>query len=74
MGHNVQTLKDIYERCTEQEKVRPIYEAIDRHLFHRLEEAPEMTEAGMQPLSLVEELRKFSPEERQKIVRLTDAG
>jgi hypothetical protein len=74
MGHSVRTLKDIYERCTEQEKARPIYEAIDRHLFHRVEEPPEVAESVMNPLRLVEELRKLSPEERQKIVRLADAG
>lgn len=74
MGHSVKTLKEIYQRCTDQEKARPIYEAIDRHLFQRLEEPPEVSEMFADPLRIVEALRKLSPEERQKIVRLADAG
>jgi len=74
MGHSVQTLKDIYERCTAQEKARPIYEAIDRHLFQRLEDAPEGAKTGMNPLWIVEELRKLPPEERQKVIRLAAAS
>jgi hypothetical protein len=74
MGHSVKTLKEIYERCTEQEKARPIYEAIDRHLFQHLDQSSEVSEIVMDPLQIVEELRKLSPEERQKIVRLANAG
>lgn len=74
MGHSVQTLKDIYDRSTEQEKTRPIYEAIDRHLFPQIEKPPDVTEAGMEPFQLVEALRKLSPDERQKVVRLAGGG
>ncbi|BAU12548.1 hypothetical protein LEP3755_30780 [Leptolyngbya sp. NIES-3755] len=74
MGHSVQTLKDIYERCTEQEKARPIYEAIDRHLFQPLKQVSELTETDVDPLQIVEALRKLSVEERRKVIRLADAS
>jgi len=70
MGHSVQTLKDIYEHCTAQEKARPVYEAIDRHLFQRWEDSPAEPKTSINPLWIVEELRKLPPEERQKVIRL----
>ena len=40
--------KEIDERCTDQEKAHPIYEAIDRHLFQRLKEPPKVSEMFVQ--------------------------
>jgi hypothetical protein len=74
MGHSVKTLREIYERCTPEEKSRPIYEAINRLLFPQLEQPPALEPGAMDPLRLVAELRRLSPEERQKVIRLAEAG
>lgn len=75
MGHSVRTLREIYERCTPEEKSRPIYEAINRHLFPQLEPQPEpILPPVMDTLRLVEALRQLSLEDRQKVIRLADAS
>lgn len=74
MGHSVETLRAMYERCTPEEKLRPIYEAIDRHLFQQLEEPPEQVSAKPNMLTLVENLRQLSPEERQQIFKLVEGA
>jgi len=73
MGHSVHTLRQMYERCSQEEKLRPIFEAIDRLLFEELEKppAPMQTDEEL-PIRLVAELRRLSPEERQQIMRLLD--
>ena len=72
MGHSVETLRNMYERCTPEEKLRPIYEAIDRHLFQRLENHPEKVIIKPNTLTLMENLRQLSPEERQQIFKLAE--
>lgn len=73
MGHSVKTLRDMYERCSPEEKLRPIFEVIDRLLFNELEEAPASEKADEQtPLRLVAELRKLSPEEREQIMQMVE--
>jgi site-specific recombinase XerD len=72
MGHSVQTLRKIYERTTPEEKLRPIFEAIDRLLFQQLEEPLEKEIAKPNVLTLVESLRQLSLEERQQIFKLAE--
>jgi hypothetical protein len=79
MGHSVETLRKMYERCTPEEKLRPIFEAIDRHLFQRLEVPPEgllpsAGEAKPQFMALLENLRQLNPEERQQVFRLLEGA
>ena len=72
MGHSGETLRNMYERCTPEEKLRPIFEAIDRHLFQELETPPEKEIAKPNVLTLVESLRQLSLEERQQIFKLAE--
>ncbi len=72
MGHSVETLRQMYERCTPEEKLRPIFEAIDRHLFQDLEHPPEKSAAPPNALTLLAQLRQLSPEDQQQIVRLIE--
>ena len=72
MGHSVETLRNMYERCTPEEKLRPIFEAIDRHLFQELETPPDKEIAKPNVLTLVESLRQLSLEERQQIFKLAE--
>lgn len=76
MGHSVSTLKNIYDRCSPQEKSRPIYKAIERLLFQHLPPPPDDPVEGLQrfqqPLDVAEALRQFSPEDRLKIWRMVN--
>ena len=66
MGHSVQMLRFIYERCTPNEKLRPIEEAIDRVLFKELQDPPEEA-FKLNPLALLSDLKKLSTQERQQL-------
>jgi len=74
MGHSVATLKNIYDRCSPEEKSRPIYEAIDRLLFKHLPQpsadAANQSAPLLHPFEVIEALRQFSPEDRLKIWRI----
>ncbi|MBD2066222.1 site-specific integrase [Leptolyngbya sp. FACHB-671] len=72
MGHSVETLRKMYERCTPEEKLRPIYEAIDRHLFQQLEASPETAIAKPNLLKLAENLSQLSSEELQDVLKLVE--
>lgn len=74
MGHSVETLRNMYERSTPEEKLRPIFEAIDRHLFQELETPAEKEIAKPNVLTLVESLRQLSLEERQQIFKLAEGA
>ena len=74
MGHSVQTLRKIYERTTHEEKLRPIFEAIDRLLFQQLAEPPENKIVKPDLLTLVEGLRDLSPEARQQVIKLAEGA
>jgi integrase len=74
MGHSVETLRGMYERSTPEEKLRPIHEAINRLLFQQLEEPPEQFSSKPNVLTLVEDLRLLSPEERQQIFKLAEGA
>jgi hypothetical protein len=73
MGHSAKTLREMYERCTQQEKLRPIFEVIDRLLFEDLEDAPVSEKTDDQAfIRLVAELRRLTPEERQQIIQMVE--
>jgi pheromone shutdown protein TraB len=73
MGHSAKTLREMYERCTPEEKLRPIFEAIDRLLFDDLDEPPAAAKPDEPAKSrLVAELRRLSPEERQQIFQMLE--
>jgi len=65
MGHSVETLKKIYERCTPDEKRRPIEEAIDELLFETLQFdlTPELVQ-------LARQLHKLTAIDRQRLVQM----
>jgi hypothetical protein len=50
----------------------PIYEG--RLLFQQLEQRPAVLPVVLDSLHLVESLRQLSPEERQKVFRLSHVG
>ena len=52
----------------------PIYEGINRLLFQQLEQRPAVLPVVLDSLHLVESLRQLSPEERQKVFRLSHVG
>ena len=74
MGHSVETLRKIYERTTSEEKLRPIFEAIDRLLFQQLEEPLENKIVKPDLLTLIKGLRDLSPEERQQVIKLAEGA
>jgi integrase len=65
MGHKVKTLKTIYERCTPDEKRRPIEEAIDELLFETLQ-----SDSTPDPAELARQLEKLTLVERQSLVQM----
>jgi DNA-directed RNA polymerase specialized sigma24 family protein len=68
MGHKVETLRQMYERCTPEEKRRPIEEAIEELLFEP-EPAPEPdVEATQRLASLLAQLQQLSPAEREQLM------
>lgn len=64
MGYSVKMLRQMYERYTPGEKLRPIFGAIDRHLFQQLEVLPDQNLPKLNPLQLLEE--------RQQLFRLAE--
>jgi len=77
MGMSERTLRDIYARLTHEERIRPIFDAIDRELFSGF--APTSTDTGETSKSastsdLIRKLAELSPEERRKILDDFTAG
>jgi hypothetical protein len=68
MGHKVETLRQMYERCTPEEKRRPIEEAIDELLFELPPAAEPIVEATPQWVSLLTQLQQLSPAEREQFM------
>jgi hypothetical protein len=68
MGHTVETLRGMYERCTPEEKRRPIEEAIDELLFDQPPPAEPMVEVSHEWESLLQQLQKLSPAEREQLI------
>jgi hypothetical protein len=65
MGHTLRTLKKIYERCTPDEKRRPIEEAIDELLFETLQ-----SDSTSDLVELARQLQKLTSIERQRLVQM----
>lgn len=69
MGHDVKTLRQMYEQCTPNEKRRPIEEAIDEHLFAKAQEEDIQSEIDSHLEDLLEKLQKLSAIDREKILQ-----
>ena len=69
MGHTLQTLRTIYERCTPEEKRRPIEEAIDEMLFNTFQ--PQKPETSLTPdlAQLTQKFEKLTLSERQDLLK-----
>ncbi len=68
MGHTVETLRGMYERCTPEEKRRPIEEAIDELLFDQPPSVEPHVEARPNWETLLGELQKLSSTEREQLM------
>lgn len=68
MGHTVETLRQMYERCTPEEKRRPIEEAIDELLFEQPQAAQPQQEAQSNLENLLQQLQQLSPAEREQLI------
>ena len=68
MGHTVETLRGMYERCTPEEKRRPIEEAISELLFDQPPAAEPHVEVRHEWESLLQQLQKLSPSEREQLM------
>ncbi|MEW6499325.1 MAG: hypothetical protein AB1589_43635, partial [Cyanobacteriota bacterium] len=68
MGHTLKTLKTIYERCTPEEKRRPIEEAIDEMLFKTF--PPQKPETSLTPAlaQLAQKLEKLTVSQREQLL------
>ena len=72
MGHKVETLRKLYERCTPEEKRRPIEEVIEELLFKQPPSPELKPEANTQPETLLAQLQKLSPLEREQLMAMLD--
>jgi hypothetical protein len=68
MGHKVETLRGMYQRCTPEEKRRPIEEAIDELLFELPTAAQPQQEAQSNLENLLQQLQQLSPAEREQLM------
>jgi hypothetical protein len=68
MGHKVETLRQMYERCTPEEKRRPIEEAISELLFEPSPAPEPHVEASPRWESLLQQLQQLSPEMREQFM------
>jgi hypothetical protein len=68
MGHKVETLRQMYERCTPEEKRRPIEEAIDELLFDQLPEPALDVETLPHFQGLLQQLQQLSPTELMQLM------
>jgi hypothetical protein len=74
MGHDVKTMRELYEQCTPDEKRRPIEEAIDALLFSTPQPLSQVTDSTDELERLVLELQKLSPTELQQMKQLLSAN
>ncbi len=70
MGHTVETLRKIYERCTPEEKRRPIEEAITELLFDTFPSEKQEISSNFDSSELVLKLQKLTPVERQRLLEM----
>lgn len=68
MGMDLQTLEDIYERCSPDEKRRPIEEVVDQVLFGELEAEYQQSTFFLE--KIVKELLELSEAERMTYIQL----
>jgi hypothetical protein len=68
MGHTVETLRQMYERCTPEEKRRPIEEAIEELLFFGQPKVESKPSATPHWESLLQQLQQLSPEMREQFI------
>jgi len=69
MGMSVVTMRNTYERCTPEEKARPIQEAIDRVLFQEMDGAEKDDKPDKARVERMKrEMKRLSPEERQRLL------
>ncbi len=68
MGHTVETLRQMYERCTPEEKRRPIEEAIEELLFFQPPKAESKPSATPHWESLLQQLQKLSPGDKKQLI------
>jgi hypothetical protein len=68
LGHSVETLRKVYERCTPDEKLRPIEEVIDDLLLQDSMVTPEGEVSKV--FRLVEDFKNLSPYEQEQFNKL----
>jgi hypothetical protein len=68
MGHTVETLRGMYERCTPEEKRRPIEEAIDELLFDQPPATEPIVEVRHEWETLLQQLQKLSPADKKQLI------
>ncbi len=70
MGHKLETLKKMYERCTPEEKRRPIEEAIDKLVFDEIMPENTSTVSTIDRAELTRQLQQLTPEQRQSLLKM----
>ncbi|WP_414545891.1 hypothetical protein [Nostoc sp. CCY0012] len=68
MGHSVETLRNMYERCTSLEKRQPIEQAIAQLLFTPSEQHNQKLPLNMDVNDLVQMALHLTQEERQQLI------
>ncbi|HEY9761407.1 MAG TPA: hypothetical protein V6D07_02720 [Trichocoleus sp.] len=76
MGSTYKTLRDWYERCTPEDKRRPIEEAIDDYFFDALNQYDEQALQAATPevQRVLRSAHKLAPDERQQLISLLAAN
>ncbi|MBD2072811.1 hypothetical protein H6F86_02680 [Phormidium sp. FACHB-592] len=73
MGHTVETLRKMYERCTPEQKRREIEDVINTHLFQRSTQSNPLEEVskvhGDRMAEVVETIRQLSQQERIQLLK-----
>lgn len=75
MGHDVKTLRQMYERCTSNEKRQPIEEAINELLFPRnQDEDIEHNESNRHLEKLLEEFQKLPIMDKDRLLQIISSS
>lgn len=70
MGHDIKMLSEMYDKCTPDEKRRPIEEAIDEILFKTLEKEQQPVSSTDDVEELANELKNLSEADRQQLLQM----
>ncbi|MBD2078370.1 hypothetical protein [Leptolyngbya sp. FACHB-17] len=73
MGHTLKSLKDFYERCTPEEKRRPVEQAIQRVLSRELNKDPENL-GVVNLVTLIRSAQALSLEDQQQLITVLQAN